>query len=281
MGAARVDRWDVTYVDDGSGDNSHQVLCSLPKARVLKLSRNFGSMAAIQAGLQRARGEAVAVISADLQDPPEMLEQLVARWRAGAKVVLAARETRDDPLLSRVFSALFYRLFRALVSSEMPPSGFDFFLLDKQVAQLLVEHAEKNTNLAAAILWLGFRREIVPYHRAARVHGRSMWTLAKKVKYLYDSLLGFSYIPLRVMTALGVIGVLTSFGYGAAVAIERLTDPLAPRGWASLMVANLFFSGLMLASIGTVGEYVWRAFDAARKRPAFIVEHCREPEGPQ
>ncbi len=285
MGAAGVDRYDVTYVDDGSRDGSHEVLLGLasgnPGVRVVKLSRNFGSMAAIQAGLVHASGEAVAVISADLQDPPEMLSQMVARWRAGAKVVLAARESREDPLLSRAFSALFYRLFRTLVSSEMPPSGFDFFLLDRQVARLLVEHAEKNTNLAASILWLGFAREVLPYRRAARPHGRSMWTFGKKVKYLYDSLLGFSYIPLRLMTALGLVGVLTSFGYGVAVAIERIADPAAPRGWASLMVANLFFSGLMLASIGTVGEYVWRAFDAARKRPAYIVEECREPGAPQ
>jgi glycosyltransferase involved in cell wall biosynthesis len=281
MAASKVERWDITYVDDGSGDDSYSVLLSIqrdnPGVRVLRLSRNFGSMAAIQAGLSHARGAAVVVISADLQDPPEMLEQLIERWRAGAKVVLAARESRQDPLASRFFSALFYRLFRAMVSSDMPHSGFDFFLLDAQVARLLVEHAEKNTNLAAAILWLGFRREVVPYHRAARAHGRSMWTFASKLKYLYDSLLSFSYVPLRVMTLFGLLGVLTSFGYGAAVAVERFADPAAPRGWASLMVANLFFSGLMLASIGTVGEYVWRAFDAARARPAFIVEECREP----
>jgi dolichol-phosphate mannosyltransferase len=281
LGAARVDSWDITYVDDGSADDSHAILRGLQgsadNVRVLKLSRNFGSMAAIQAGMERAKGSAVCVIAADLQDPPELLTQMIERWRAGTKVILAARESRDDPFLSRVFSAAFYRLFRALVSREMPPAGFDFFLLDRQPADALVEHAEKNTNLAAAVLWLGFRREILTYHREARRHGRSMWTFAKKVKYLYDSLLGFSYLPLRIMTALGVVGVLTSFGYGIAVAIERFTDPNAPRGWASLMVANLFFSGLMLASIGTVGEYVWRAFDAARKRPAFIVEECREP----
>ena len=282
MGAARVDRFDVTYVDDGSQDDSAAVLLELqaknPGVRIVTLSRNFGSMAAIQAGLNHAAGSAVAVISADLQDPPELLAPMIERWRAGARLVLAVRESRDDPFFSRVFSALFYRLFRALVSKEMPPAGFDFFLLDAQVARLLVEHAEKNTNLAASILWLGFRREVLPYHRAARPHGQSMWTFPKKIKFLYDSLLGFSYLPLRLMTVLGIIGVFISFGYGAAVAIERFTDPAAPRGWASLMVANLFFSGLMLASIGTVGEYVWRTFDAARKRPAFIVEECREPE---
>jgi dolichol-phosphate mannosyltransferase len=282
--AAGVDSFDVTYVDDGSRDHSHQALLELhagdPSVRVLRLSRNFGSMAAIQAGLSHARGKAVGVISADLQDPPEMLQQMIERWRAGSKVVLAARETRDDPFVSRWFSRIYYRLFRALVSAEMPPAGFDFFLVDAAVARLLVEHGEKNTNLAASILWLGFRREVLLYHRAARPHGRSMWTFSKKLKFFYDSLLGYSYVPLRVMTGLGVLGVLTSIGYGFVVAYQVLENPAAPRGWASLMVVNLFFSGLLLASIGTVGEYVWRTFDAARKRPAFIVEECREPVGP-
>jgi len=266
---------EVIYVDDGSGDGSLQALRKLcaddPRARALRLSRNFGSQAAIQAGLSRARGRCVAVLAADLQDPPEMLAELLQRWRSGAEVVLATRASREDPLLSRLFSWVFYRLFRLLVSTEMPPGGFDFFLLDRRVVAQLVQAAEKNTHLGASILWLGFRREVLPYHRAGREHGASRWGFWRRVKYLYDSLLGFSYVPLRVMTALGVLGVVVAFGYGLVSAVWRLRHPEEVPGWASLMVVTLFFDGLVLASLGTVGEYVWRSFDAARGRPGFVV----------
>ena len=275
LAQARVEAWEAIYVDDGSQDGSLSILRELeradPRVRVLRLSRNFGSQAAIQAGLSRARGRAAIVLAADLQDPPEALPELIARWRAGAEVVLAARSSREDPLLSRFFSWIFYRLFRLLVSAEMPPGGFDFFLLDARVVSALVAAGEKNTHLGATILWLGFRRELIPYHREARAHGRSRWTFWNKVKYLYDSLLGFSYVPLRVMTGLGVLGVIVAFGYGVVTAVWRLRHPEEVPGWASLMVVTLLFDGLLLASLGTVGEYVWRSFDAARGRPAFVI----------
>lgn len=267
--------FELLYVDDGSGDGSLAALRTLcqqePRARLLRLSRNFGSQAAIQAGLSRARGRCVAVLAADLQDPPEMLAELLTRWRAGAEVVLATRASREDPLLTRLFSWIFYRLFRLLVTTEMPPGGFDFFLLDRRVVTELVKAGEKNTHLGASILWLGFKREVLPYHRAERQHGRSRWGFWKKVKYLYDSLLGFSYVPLRLMTALGVLGVLVAFAYGVVTAVWRLRHPEEVPGWASLMVVTLFFDGLVLASLGTVGEYVWRSFDAARGRPGFVI----------
>ena len=275
LAQAQVAGWEAIYVDDGSRDGSLAVLQELgradPRVRVLQLSRNFGSQAAIQAGLSRARGRAVAVLAADLQDPPEVLGELVARWRSGAEVVLAARASREDPLLSRFFSWVFYRLFRLLVSAEMPPGGFDFFLLDARVVAELVRAGEKNTHLGASILWLGFRREVIAYHRQERAHGPSRWTFWNKVKYLYDSLLGFSYVPLRLMTFVGVIGVALAFGYGAVAAVWRLQHPEEVPGWASLMVITLLFDGLLLASLGTVGEYVWRSFDAARGRPGFVI----------
>jgi dolichol-phosphate mannosyltransferase len=281
MNASRVNGWDVTFVNDGSSDDSDRVLeelrQSFPGVRVMTLSRNFGANAAVLAGLTRAKGKAVAVIAADLQDPPELLAQMIERWRNGVKVVVATRISRDDPPFTRLFAGLFYSVFRLLVSKDMPRGGFDFFLIDRKVAQLLIEFEEKNSNLPAAILWLGFNREFIGYQRSSRAHGHSMWTFAKKVKYLYDTLISFSYMPLRLMTGAGAVAVVLSIVYGLAILVKRLFNAGEPQGWASLMVITLFFSGLMLASIGMVGEYVWRTFDAARKRPPFVVDDCAEP----
>jgi dolichol-phosphate mannosyltransferase len=217
------------------------------------------------------------VIAADLQDPPELLKDMIARWRDGVKVVLATRDSRADPLLSRLFSHLYYRLFRVLVSRDMPIGGFDFFLMDAQVNAQLLRCVEKNSSIPATLLWLGFRREIIHYHRAARQHGRSRWTFGKKFKYMYDSILSFSYYPLRLITGSGVLGLLVSLLYGVDVTVHRLKHPEDPPGWASLMIVTLFFSGLTMMAIGIVGEYVWRTFDAARRRPLFIVADCTEP----
>jgi dolichol-phosphate mannosyltransferase len=217
------------------------------------------------------------VISADLQDPPEKLPEMIELWRGGAEVVLAARESRDDPWSSRVLSFVFYRAFRAMVMRDMPPGGFDFFVMDRNVARVLVASTEKNANLAAAVLWVGFRRAVVHYHRAAREHGVSMWTLRKKITYMYDSILSYSYVPLRVITAIGAIGMLGSICYGAWIVAHRLLGGVEPAGWASLMVVILFFNGFLLLSVGTVGEYVWRTLDASRRRPTFIVADVREP----
>lgn len=281
MAAADVASWDVTFVDDGSGDASAQVLEELRSenagVRVVRLSRNFGSMAAIQAGLARAGGRCIAVIAADLQDPPEALVEMVQRWRGGDEVVLATRGSRQDPWSSRVFSYAFYRLFRLLVSAEMPPGGFDFFLVDRKVGRVLVDCAEKNANLAAAVLWVGFRRSVLTYHRATRAHGKSMWTFWKKVKYMYDSLLSYSYVPLRIISALGLAGMVSAVAYGSWITVHRLRGAPEPPGWASLMVVTLLFDGFLLTAIGVVGEYVWRTFDAARRRPNYIVAESREP----
>ena len=281
MREAAVSGWDVTFVDDGSRDDSLAVLLRLHElqqnVRVLRMSRNFGSMAAIQAGLEHARGRATVVISADLQDPPEKLPEMIRAWRGGAEVVLAARESREDPFTSRVLSWAFYRAFRSMVMRDMPPGGFDFFVIDRKVARVLVASTEKNASLAAAVLWVGFRRAVVPYHRAARQHGRSMWTFWKKVKYMYDSLLSYSYVPLRVVSGLGALATLGALAYAAWIMLHRLTGGEEPAGWASLMVVTLFFNGFVLMSIGVVGEYVWRTLDAARRRPAFIVADVAEP----
>jgi glycosyltransferase involved in cell wall biosynthesis len=276
-----ISNWDITFVNDGSKDASREVLASLKKdndnIRVVELSRNFGSMVAITAGLRYATGHCVAMIAADLQDPPELLVEMIEHWRKGTKVVLATRESRDDPFLSKALSFLFYRFYRFVISKEMPPGGFDLFVLDQQVAKLLVDHAEKNTSIPAAILWLGFSRKFIPYHREVRKHGQSMWTITKKIKHMYDSILSYSYIPLRIIVGIGILGILMAFSYASFIVWYRFSHPAESPGWASLMVVTLFFSSITLISIGVVGEYVWRAFDASRQRPIYIVDTCSEP----
>ncbi|MDP3499184.1 MAG: glycosyltransferase family 2 protein [Myxococcales bacterium] len=271
-----VEGWNITFVDDGSGDASRHVLNELvtthPNVRVVHLARNFGSFDAITAGLGCAEGRCVAVISADLQDPPEKLAEMVKVWRRGKKLVLATRVSREDPWTSRIFSFLFYRVFRLLVTPEMPPGGFDFFVLDAQIARLLSMHGEKNTMMPAALLYFGFDREIIPYHRAARPHGTSRWTFWRKFKLMYDAVLSNSYVPLRIMTAIGAAGVSIAVLYLLVVFVHRLSHDDLPLGWASLMTVALFFHGLILMSVGIVGEYVWRTFDAARKRPQYVID---------
>ena len=278
-----VTSWDVTFVDDGSKDASRDVLRQLrethPNVRVVLLSKNHGSTPAILAGMSFARGRAIAILAADLQDPPEVLEELIGVWRSGTRVAIASRISREDPLPSRLFSALYYRLFRWLVSAEMPLGGFDVVVLDEQVASLMVRYAEKNTNFPAALLALGFERRVIGYHRAARPHGTSRWTFWRKFKLMYDSILSYSYRPLRIVTGCGVVGILVAVTYGAWVIYYRLAHAPELPGWASLMVVTLFFNGLVLTSLGIVGEYIWRAFDAARKFPLLVVDRHGEPRG--
>lgn len=283
MERARVSAWDVTFVDDGSKDDSRLVIEQLRRehgnVRAVHMAKNHGSTPAILAGMGFAPGRAVAILAADLQDPPEVLEELVAIWRSGTRVAIATRTTREDPLSSRIFSAVYYRIFRLLVSPDMPMGGFDIVVLDEQVASLMVRYAEKNTNFPAALLALGFERRVVGYHRAARARGVSRWTFWRKFKLMYDSILSNSYRPLRIVTGAGVAGMAVSIGYGAWVVYYRLTAPPELPGWASLMVVTLFFDGLLLTSLGIVGEYIWRTFDAARRFPLLVVDRWADATG--
>lgn len=281
MDRAKAANWEIVFVDDGSKDESRLVLAKLniskSNVRVAHLARNFGSFDAITAGLSLCTGKCTAVISADLQDPPELLTEMVEHWRRGKKIVLATRKSREDPWSSRIFSYVFYRLFRTVVSEDMPAGGFDFFVLDAQVSSLLVNHAEKNTMIPAALLYFGFEKEVIGYHREARKHGNSRWTFGRKFKLMYDAILSNSFIPLRVITGAGVLGLFTSFIYGTIVIVQRIVSSDVPAGWTALMIVLLFFHGLTLASLGLVGEYVWRTFDAARSRPQFVIDRVFPP----
>ena len=270
--------FEFIFVDDASRDDSYRLLKQTAstdsRVRILKLSRNFGSNAAILAGFGWARGDAIVMLSADLQDPPETIDSMIAQWQTGRKVVLAVRKDRGDPFFTKVFSFLFYRLFRAFALKNMPRGGFDFFLIDRKVCNLVREMEERNTYLMGLILWLGFDPSIIEYSRQKREakYGRSMWTWTKKIKYFIDSFVAFSYAPIRVASLIGSCLGITGGLYAMWIIYFRLTSHREAPGWASLMVVFLVVSGVQMLILGIFGEYLWRNLEESRRRPRYIVE---------
>jgi dolichol-phosphate mannosyltransferase len=275
-------QFEFVFVDDGSRDESLAVLQRLsredPRVRVLKLSRNFGSNAAILAGLADARGDAAVAIAADLQDPPELISELLRLWEDGRKVVLAARRSREDSLLTRALAAVFYVLFRRFAIRTMPEKGFDFFLVDRRVRDLLVGIQENNAYLMGLILWLGFAPAVVSYDRGPRAqrYGSSAWTFWRRVKHFVDSFVAFSYTPLRAASLTGFVVVALAFAYAVLVLYLRLAHGFPVGGWASLMLVLLLVSGIQILMLGVLGEYLWRNLEETRRRPRFIVESVLE-----
>jgi glycosyltransferase involved in cell wall biosynthesis len=269
--------WEWVVVDDHSRDATPQVLHDLvvhdPRVRSIRFSRNFGSHAGCTAGLEHARGEAAIVMAADLQDPPETIPALVEKWRAGADVVWAVRGAREGETLRTVASArLFYALMRRATTLEMPPAGVDFFLVNRAVIEALKSAPERNTSLIGQIQWLGFNQASLVYTKQARAAGRSKWTFSKKVKLSVDWLVGFSYFPIRFMSALGVIFALAGFLYALLLTLRRVVWVVPVEGWTSLICVVLITSGVQLVMLGVLGEYLWRTFDASRQRPRYVVE---------
>jgi polyisoprenyl-phosphate glycosyltransferase len=271
-------QFEFLFVDDGSRDESLAVLQGLsredPRVRVLKLSRNFGSNAAILAGLAAARGDAAVAIAADLQDPPELIPEMLRLWDEGRKVVLAARRSRDDAWLTRTLASVFYVLFRRFAIPSMPEKGFDFFLVDRRVRELLVGIQENNAYLMGLILWLGFAPAVLGYDRGPRAqrYGSSAWTFWRRVKHFVDSFVAFSYTPLRAASLTGFVVVVLAFAYAVLVLYLKLVHGFPVGGWASLMLVLLLVSGIQILMLGVLGEYLWRNLEETRHRPRFIVE---------
>ena len=271
-------RFEFVFVDDGSRDDSFTALRALAaedaRVRIVKLSRNFGSQAALLAGLGEARGDCMVTLAADLQDPPEVVPEMLAQWRQGRKVVLAARRSRADPLASRLLADGFYWLFRRFALPNMPRHGFDFFLVDRAVRDLITGIQENNAYLTGLILWLGFDPGVVHYDRAARParYGPSMWGLGRRFKHFVDSFTAFSYFPLRAASVLGVVVAVLGVLYALLVVALRVIHGFPVEGWASIMVAVLLLSGVQMLMIGVLGEYLWRNLEETRRRPRFIVE---------
>jgi glycosyltransferase involved in cell wall biosynthesis len=268
---------EAVFVVDGSPDDSYVRLAErLPRAcfpaQLLALSRNFGSFAAIRAGLEAARGERFAVMAADLQEPPELIQEFDRVLRAGAHDVVVGRRTaREDPPAARRASAAFWGLYRRFVQPEIPPGGVDVFACGRRVRDLILDMREANSSVVGLLFWAGFRRAEVPYERRRRSAGRSGWTLAKRLHYLADSVFAFSDLPIRLLFWAGVMGLGTSVLFGLAVVGARLFGAIAVPGYAATVVAITFFGGLNCLGLGIIGGYVWRAFENTKQRPGYIV----------
>ena len=270
-------RLELVFVDDGSGDRSLGILLQYqqkyPRSiKVVKLTRNFGSMAAIQAGLTIAAGDCVGMIAADLQDPPELFIEMIRHWEHGNKAVFAVRQDREDPIGSKVFSLLYYRLVKKFAIANYPEGGFDFFLIDRQVVDEVNRIKEKNTNLMTLMFWLGFKPILLPYVRRGRHKGISRWTLASKIKLFIDTFVAFSFFPIRLLSVIGFVGAISSFAYGAFILFYKLFFGISVQGWVATMLVITFTSGLQTLMLGVLGEYLWRALDEVRKRPAYVID---------
>ncbi|MDB4915512.1 MAG: glycosyl transferase family 2 [Gemmatimonadetes bacterium] len=268
---------ELVFVDDGSGDRSLEVLREFHRVnpaiiKVVKLTRNFGSLSAVQAGLNVATGDCVGVIAADLQDPPELFIEMIDHWQRGVKVVLAVRESREDPLSSKIFSAIYYSLVRRYALPGFPKGGFDFFLVDRQVIDAVNKINEKNTNLMSLIFWLGYRPMLIGYARVKRTKGKSRWTTAKKVKLFIDSFVGFSYAPIRGLSMLGLLIAASAFAYAGVVFYEWSVSGIPVKGYAPTVILIALTSGIQMTMLGLVGEYLWRTLDEVRNRPGFVVD---------
>lgn len=268
--------YEIVMVNDGSKDESYKVMQNLAERdkhiKIISLSRNFGSHAAILCGLAKCTGDCAVVKAADLQEPTELILEMVASWKKGANVVLAVREGREESKKQTLFANLYYALVRKAALPSMPKGGFDVYLLDRKVINVLMALDERNSALTGQILWSGFRTEKVYYTRLAREIGTSRWTLKKKIRLVSDTLFSFSSLPIKVVTAVGVLSFLGSLIWAVCVVIFRIAGMIEVSGWTTLFVFNLFSFGVMMLTMGILGEYLWRTFDASRNRPPYIVE---------
>jgi len=268
---------ELVFVDDGSGDESLTLLLEWQSQyphviQIVRLSRNFGSMAAILAGIEAASGDCIGVIAADLQDPPELFLEMVRHWKSGAKVVFAVRADRDEGRVQKAFSNSYYALMRRYALEGYPSGGFDCFLIDRQVGAEVLRIREKNTNLMSLIFWLGFSPVMIPYVRRARTKGVSRWTFAKKLKLFIDSFVAFSYAPIRFLSLLGAAVALSSFVYAGVVFTAWVFRGIPVQGFASLVILIAFTAGVQMLMLGILGEYLWRTLDETRRRPPYVVD---------
>ncbi len=274
--------WEWVVVDDHSPDATFHVLRQIaakdPRVRGIRLARNSGSHTAIACALHNVRGQCAVVLASDLQDPPEVVPELLARWRDGSQVVWAVRARREGESAGTIgFSRLYYFIMRRLSGmKEMPASGADFFLIDRRVIDTFREFGESNVSVFALLTWMGFRQSQVTYDKQARLHGKSGWTLAKKLKLVVDSITSFSYAPIRLMSYVGFIVALLGFVYAAFVVFNAFRGVPA-QGWSSLMVVLLVVGGLQMLMLGILGEYLWRALEESRHRPRYIIEDVVGP----
>jgi len=283
--SAKLDhQLEVVFVVDGSPDASFERLHELLPARpfvsqLCLLSRNFGSFAAIAAGLREATGDYFAVMAADLQEPPELiLEFFHSLEREPVDVTLGVRSNRNDPVLQSLSSRLYWAMYRRFVQRDMPEGGIDIFGCNRAFRDRLIALPESNSSLVGLVLWLGFRRKLVPYERRRREIGRSAWTFRKKLRYLSDSVFAFSDLPIRLLIFVGMLGMSVAAILTLIVLIAKLSGSIEVPGYTATVLSLLFFGGLNSFGLGIIGSYVWRSFENTKQRPTSVILAKKEFE---
>lgn len=269
--------YELLFVNDGSRDDTQLILTQLqlvdPHVRVLLLSRNFGHQIAVTAGLEEAGGDAVVVIDADLQDPPELIPEMVALWREGNDVVYGLRVDRKGESAFKLWTAkVFYRLINRLSETKMPFDAGDFRLLDRRVVDVINSMPERARFLRGMVSWAGFRQVSLPYERAARHAGESKYPLTKMVHFAMDGIISFSLVPLKLAIWTGFLAIWIAVAGIIVAIVDRMLDRHLTRGWASLFVAVLFMGGVQLVSLGIIGEYLGRIYTEVKRRPLYVVQ---------
>lgn len=268
---------EVVFVVDGSPDQSLALLKSQLdsldfSAQLLAHSRNFGSFPAIRSGLEAARGEYFAVMAADLQEPPELVLSFYdSLSKDECDIAIGARGKRNDPFVSRMFSALFWGVYRRFVVKDIPPGGFDMFGCNRAFREQLLRLEESRSSLLALIYWLGFRRKTFIYNRLERLEGKSAFTFRRKFNWMLDSVFAFTDLPIRLLVTIGAVGCLLSTVFGSIVFVARLAGLVPVPGYAATMLVVLFFGMLNILGIGLVGTYSWRTYENSKHRPLAVV----------
>ncbi|MBR6327176.1 MAG: glycosyltransferase family 2 protein [Lachnospiraceae bacterium] len=278
----RLGDFEIVMVDDGSGDDSWEIMNRLraqdDRIKCVKLSRNFGEHAALLAGFSVCTGDCAVTKQADLQEDSELILEMYESWKRGNKVVLAARESRKENPVKVFLANRYYGIVRKMVNKNMPAGGCDCYLIDRKAIEVLKLMDEKNSSLTLQVMWLGFQTDVIYFVRKDREKGKSRWTLGKKIKLAMDSVLSFSYAPLRMMMGVGVTFNVVALILLISVLVEKFTRGVPIDGWASIMCVLLCGLGLIMMMLGIIGEYIWRALDASRKRPPFIIDEVKERE---
>ena len=268
--------YEIVMVNDGSKDKSYEVMQELTaqdsNIKIISLSRNFGSHAAILCGISHCTGDCAVIKAADLQEPTELIIEMVESWKKGNHVVLAVRDGRDETKSQTFFANFYYKLVQKTALPEMPDQGFDVYLIDRKVITVLENLDEKNSALTGQILWSGFKTDKVYYRRLAREIGTSRWTLKKKVRLVMDTLFSFTSLPITIVLSVGVFSMFIAIVWTLVVLISKLSGLIDVSGWTTLFIFSLFSFGMIMMTLGILGEYLWRTFDASRNRPPYIIE---------
>jgi dolichol-phosphate mannosyltransferase len=270
--------YEIIFIDDGSLDSSFDKMMELKSKnphhiKIIKFTRNFGQVSAIRAGLEYSSGQCVVNISADMQDPPELINDMLGyHFKEGFSIVICKRDAREESLFRRKTSKFFYKIMKKLSFPNMPEGGFDYFLIGSKVKDAMIRTKEANPFLQGQILWTGYPIKFIPYQRKKRETGTSKWTFGMKIKYLIDGVMAYSYFPLRFMTIMGIIISSLGFLYAIAIFFIKIFGGIPVKGWAPIMIVLLILSGFQMLMLGVIGEYVWRTLEQVRRRDHYIID---------